>query len=304
MKNLELVRIVSRKSKLAMWQTNFIADQIRAHHGVTIEIVTMDTLGDRVLDKPLPKIGAKGLFTKELEEALLEGRAELAVHSLKDLPSELPAGLTWCGSTERADPTDALVAPNALDFASLREGAVIATGSVRRRAQILNARPDVQFRELRGNIDTRLEKLRDNGWDAIIMATAALNRMERPELITERLATDTFVPAVSQGAIGLEIADGRDDVLALLAPILCETTTKACTAERFFMNRLQGGCSVSLGAYARQEEGKWRFDAWVSDPAGARFLRDSFEGADPQQLAHEAVESFLSRGATDIMGRE
>jgi hydroxymethylbilane synthase len=298
------IRLGSRKSRLALWQTERIARMIRdAHPGVQTEIVTMDTTGDKIRDRPMPKIGVKGLFTKELEEALLADEVDIAVHSLKDLPTSLPPGLKYAGSPGRAAPTDALISPKWSGVSELPDGAVIATGSVRRRAQLAAANATFEFRELRGNIDTRLRKLEENGWDAIIMATAALHRLERPELVSEELDVDHFVPAVGQGAIGLETREGRDDVDAIVAPLLDHEVVTAVTAERLFMKRLEGGCSVSLGAYCRRDSDHWSFRGWVSSTDGTKVILDATNGADPLALAESMVDDFVARGARDVLGR-
>lgn len=298
------IRLGSRKSRLALWQTERIAALLReAHPGIETEIVTMDTTGDKVRDKPMPKIGVKGLFTKELEEALLADEVDLAVHSLKDLPTSLPPGLKFAGSPGRAAPTDALISTKWGGVDEMPDGAIIATGSVRRRAQLAAANATFEFRELRGNIDTRLRKLEENGWDAIIMATAALHRLERPELVSEELDVAHFVPAVGQGAIGLETRTERDDVDALLAPILDAETMKAVTAERHFMKRLEGGCSVSLGAHCRRESGEWCLRGWVSSVDGQEVLADVARGPDPLEMARAMVDSFVERGARQVLGR-
>lgn len=299
----DVVRIVSRKSPLALWQTHHVAQLLRDRHGVQTEVLTMDTLGDKIRDQPLPKIGAKGLFTAELEEALHHGEADLAVHSLKDLPSTLPDGLAYAGSPMRADATDCLVAPGVTSFEALPEGAVVATGSVRRRAQLLARRPDLRFEELRGNIDTRLRKLEENGWDAIVMATAALRRLERPELISTELAPPQFIPAVSQGAIGIEIRADRHDVAALVRAISDDDTVAACTAERRFMARLEGGCSVPVAAYCTRTAEGWELWGWVGSTDGRQVLHESRRGPNPTALADALADDFLARGALEIIGR-
>lgn len=297
------VRIVSRRSPLAMWQTRLIARLLEDAHGVATEIVQMDTTGDKIRDKPLPKIGAKGLFTRELEDALLAGDAELAVHSLKDLPSTLPDGLAYAGSPRRAAPTDCLVSPTWSSFEELPEHAVIATGSVRRRAQLLSHKPGLQFRELRGNIDTRLRKLEENGWDAIVMATAALHRLERSDLIAAELPPERFIPAVSQGAIGVEIRADRADVAEMVRAISDDATVAAVTGERRFMARLEGGCSVPVAAHCVAGDEGWTLSGWVGSLDGSRVLHDSRTGPDPVALADDLADDFLTRGAASILGR-
>ncbi len=300
---IETLRIVSRKSPLAMWQTNLVADLLRTAHGIETQIVAMDTTGDKIRDKPLPEIGAKGLFTLELEQALLAGDAELAVHSLKDLPSTLPDGLAYGGSPERAAPTDCLVSPRWTSFEELPDDAVIATGSVRRRAQLLSYKPALRFEELRGNIDTRLRKLEERGWDAIVMATAALHRLDRGDLVAAELPADRFVPAVSQGAIGLEIRADREDVAALVRAISHGATVDAVHGERRFMARLEGGCSVPVAAHCVAVADGWRLSGWVGSLDGRRVIHDSATGSDPVELAEQLADDFLARGAAEILGR-
>ncbi len=297
------LRIGTRRSALALYQTNLVAGLLRqAHPDLDVQIVEIDTKGDRIRDVPLPQIGGKGLFTAEIEAGLLDGSLELAVHSLKDLPSSLPDGLVLSGSPTRAAPEDALVSARHASLADIPSGGVVATGSVRRRAQLIVARPDLEFVDLRGNIDTRLRKLEDNGWDAIVMAAAALDRLEMPERITERLRAPDFVPAVGQGAIGLEIHQGREDVEAWLAPILDPETTLATRAERVFMRALEGGCSAPVAAHAsRQADGEWSFHGWVSSTDGARVLAEHVTGADPVALANQVSERMLAAGAREII---
>ncbi|MFU8806000.1 MAG: hydroxymethylbilane synthase [Bradymonadaceae bacterium] len=297
------LKLGSRKSRLAMWQTHKIAALLEAAHpAVTIEIVTMDTLGDKRTDQPMPSIGVKGLFTKELEDALLDDDIDIAVHSLKDLPTNLPDGLIYAGSPGRADPTDAFISTRWKDLSELPDNATIATGSRRRKSQLLSRRPGLQFKDLRGNIDTRLRKLDEYGWDGIIMATAALERLERPELITTRLDPEIFVPAVGQGAIGLETRGERADIKEILAPILDETTVTAVSAERIFLNRLEGGCSVALGAYCYVlDDSTWVFHGWVGSQDGQQMLTERTQGDDPALLANAMTESFIQKGARSIL---
>lgn len=298
------LKLGSRKSRLALWQTERVAERLRsAVPDVTTEIITMDTIGDKISDKPLPKIGAKGLFTQELEQALHADEIDLAVHSLKDLPTSLPPGLEYAGSLERAAPTDALISTRWTSFDEIPEDGTIATGSLRRKAQLLAQKPGLKFENLRGNIDTRLRKLEDNGWDGIIMATAALHRLGRAELVSIELPHETFVPAVSQGAIGIEIASKRDDVREILDVIAHEPTVTAVTAERIFMRRLEGGCSVPLGAYCHSDGNQWVFRGWVGSTDGRQVLTDVTRGDDPDELAETMSRDFIERGAAKILGR-
>ncbi len=299
------LKLGSRKSRLAMWQTHRIADLLaEAHPDIEVSIVTMDTTGDRRGDEPLPAIGAKGLFTAELEEALLNDTIDVAVHSLKDLPSQLPQGLRYGGSPKRAAATDSFISTRWSDLDELPAQATIATGSQRRRAQLLADRPGLEMTNLRGNIGTRLRKLDEQGFDGIIMATAALERLEMTDQITTELDPSRYVPAVGQGAIGLEIREGRQDIESILAPILDQTTVKAVSAERIFMRRLEGGCSVALGAYCRpvDETGaSWEFFGWASSTDGQQVIHESATGPDPDALAEAMVEEFLAAGAKEIL---
>jgi hydroxymethylbilane synthase len=296
------VRIGSRKSRLALWQTRHIADLLRqAHPDLSVEVVTMETLGDRVLDKALPEIGGKGLFTAELEQALLADAIDLAVHSLKDLPTDLPDGLRYAGSPPRGTASDCLVSHKWGSVDELPDGAIIATGSLRRRSELLAQRPDLEFRDLRGNIGTRLEKLKQNDWDGIIMATVALERLEMPETIAGELDPDVYVPAVGQGALGLEARAGRDDVDELLAPILDADTVEAVSAERVVMNRLEGGCSVPLGAHCRRSDGQWRLHGWAGSPDGTRVVEEVLVGDDPSAMADQMADTLIERGARDVL---
>ncbi|MEM1347393.1 MAG: hydroxymethylbilane synthase [Myxococcota bacterium] len=300
------LRIGTRRSALAMYQTNLVAARLRsAHPGATVEIVEIDTKGDKIRDVPLPEIGGKGLFTFEIEQQLLSEDIELAVHSLKDLPSALPDGLIYAGSLERGTPYDAFVSETYHRLRDVPEGETIATGSVRRRAQLLAMRPDLEFVDLRGNIDTRLKKLTDHGWAGIIMAATALERLELSERITQRLGAPDYIPAVGQGAIGLEIKQGREDVAALLAPILHAETVTCVQAERRFMAKLEGGCSAPLAAYCEPHgDSSYSFHAWVADPGGARVMRDTVRGSAPCALADTMADQFLANGARQLMRGE
>ncbi len=296
------VKIGSRKSSLAMWQSRQIAGLIEgAHDDVEVSIIGMETTGDRRGDEPLPEIGAKGLFTAELEQALLDDDIELAVHSLKDLPSTLPDGLRVAGTPRRGTPTDAFISTRWDNFEQLPENATVATGSQRRRSQLLSRRPDLELVNLRGNIETRLQKLDDYGYDGIIMATIALERLEMTDRITTELDPGRHVPAVSQGAIGIETRIGRQDIDEILAPIFDDESVAAVEAERTFMRRLDGGCSVALGGYARRDGGQWVFSGWASSNDGQTALHDQVEGSDPTELADRMADEFLARGARELL---
>ncbi len=298
------VRIGSRKSRLALWQTHHIAALLEdAHDGLDVEVVTMDTLGDKVLDKSLPEIGGKGLFTAELEQALMADAVDLAVHSLKDLPTELPEGLCYAGSPVRGTATDSLISHKWSSVDELPDDAILASGSLRRRAELLARHPNLEFRDLRGNIGTRLQKLEKNGWDGIIMATVALERLEMADTITCELDPELYVPAVGQGAIGIEIRQGRQDVQELLDAIIDEETVQAVRAERIVMNRLEGGCSVPLGAHCTRDGDQWKLHAWVGSPDGRTVLERVARGADASALARQMADDLIAAGARDVLTR-
>lgn len=298
------VRLGSRKSPLALWQTRWVAGLLEeAHPGLEIEVVTMDTIGDKIRDVPLPKIGAKGLFTQELEQALVADEVDMAIHSLKDLPTRLPEGLKFQGAPRRASPADAFISTKWKSIEEVPEGAVIGTGSMRRQAQIAYAKPGVRFEDLRGNIDTRLRKLHENGWDGIIMAAAALHRLEAQEHVAEEMDVARFVPAVSQGAVGIEVREGRPEIDALIEAIVCPETMEAVLAERHFLRALEGGCSVPLGAHAHKVGGAWHYHAWVGLPDGSEVIEGHYSGPNAAELAHEAVADFEGRGAHELLER-
>ena len=299
---LDTVRIGTRRSALALYQTHHIRALLKqAYPDLTVEVIEMDTKGDRIRDIPLPQIGGKGLFTQELEEMLLSGELDLAVHSLKDLPSALPDGLIWAGSPGRGNPTDCLVSHKWQSLEALPQGALVATGSVRRRAQLQSIRPDLTFSDLRGNIDTRLKKLVDLDFDAIIMATTALERLELQDRITQQLDPALFTPAVGQGAIGVEIASGRHDLQSLLDPIFDAATTTAARAERAFMRLLEGGCSAPVAAHCAPHHGRWQFTGWVGSLDGGRVLKESEVCDDPVLAATRMAERFITQGARELM---
>lgn len=295
-------RIGTRRSALALYQTHLVASLLQdADLQLEVEIVEIDTRGDLIRDRPLPEVGGKGLFTQAIEDQLLTRDLELAVHSLKDLPSDLGKDLVWAGSPLRAAPTDALISRKWNSLENVPAGGTIATGSVRRRAQLASLRPDLNFVDLRGNIDTRLQKLEDHGWDGIIMATAALHRLELSDAITQEFEPELMVPAVGQGAIGLEIREGREDVMAILEAIIDKETTQAVRAERAFMRLLEGGCSAPVAAHCVRDGEEWVFRGWVGSPDGKQLISELSRGEDAVGMAKEMAQSFLAQGATEII---
>lgn len=286
-----------------MYQTNRVIEALEAEHpDIETEIVTKDTLGDRQRDQSIPDLGEAGVFTQALELALFEDRIDCAVHSLKDLRTRLPEGLGFAGALTRGNPTDAFVSDKWSSVSDMPSDGMIATGSRRRQAQFKNQFPDISVTNLRGNIETRLKKMRENDWDGIVMATTALERLDMTDRITTELPTDTFVPAVSQGAIGLEIKDERDDVEKVLNPIFDQTTTGAVTAERQFLRRLEGGCSVPVGGYCTYlDAGFWEFSGWVGDLDGDEVIYDTKRGSNPVAIADQMATDFIDRGAKRIL---
>jgi len=298
------IRIATRKSALALWQAEYVRKRLeQAHHGLCVELVPMQSRGDQLLDSPLAKIGGKGLFVKELENALLAGEADMAVHSMKDVPMEFPAGLGLFCICEREDPRDAFVSNRHKSLAELPEGSVLGTSSLRRQAQLLATRPDLTVRFLRGNLDTRLGKLDAGDYDAIILAAAGLIRLGYPSRIRERLPTEICLPAGGQGAVGIECRSDDNALHALLAPLQDEATAICVRAERAMNRRLNGGCQVPIAGYAELIGGKLHLRGLVGQPDGRLLLRaEGFD--DPSQveaLGIAVAEELLSQGADSIL---
>ena len=296
--------IASRGSRLALIQAEWVRSQIEAaYSSLTVTIATIKTTGDSILDTALDKIGGKGLFTKEIERALLDGSADLAVHSMKDLPTELPDGLTLGAVTGREDPHDALVAGGAVTLDSLPEGARLGTGSLRRRAQALHARPDLDVRDLRGNLDTRLRKLDRGDFDAMIVACAGLNRMGQAERITQVIPYSVMLPAVGQGALAIEVRCGDERAGKLAAALNHPATEAAVTAERAMLARLEGGCHVPIGAIAEVDNGILRIHGIVAALDGVKVIRTEEEGPldEAADIGTRAAERLLAMGADRLL---
>lgn len=294
----------TRGSALALWQANHVVGLLKASHPEReFDIKVIRTSGDRNLEVALSKVGGKGLFTKELERALLAGEVDLCVHSMKDVPTVLPEGLAITAMLPRADARDALIGFRGLAFAELPAGSRVATGSLRRTAQLSVLRPDIAFCDIRGNVETRIGKVRDGMFDAAVLAVAGVERMSLGSCIAERFPTDVMVPAVGQGAIGIETREEDEDVLETMAAISCDDTLRDVGAERIVMRALEGGCQVPLGAYAREKAGTYSFDAFVSSIDGSRVARTSLTGCAEasRELALQAVDELLSQGALDIL---
>jgi hydroxymethylbilane synthase len=300
------LRIGSRGSQLALWQANHISALLRARgHEVEIEII--HTTGDKITDVALAKVGTKGMFTKEIEEALADGRVDLAVHSLKDLPTELPAGFEIAAITERQDPRDAFCSRRFSNVDDLPQGARVGTSSLRRQAQLKAIRPDLDIHPLRGNVDTRLRKLEQGEYDAIILASAGLKRLGKTELIKQIIPAEIMCPAAGQGALGIEIREGDAATRQHLDFLNDPAARAATTCERALLNRLGGGCQVPIGAFAEVlnhgGNGKLHLDAIVADPDGSKLLRESREGDvdDPEKLGNDVGAALLRRGGDEIL---
>ncbi|MGK4924115.1 hydroxymethylbilane synthase [Bordetella hinzii] len=296
--------IATRASRLAVWQAEHVRDRLRAlYPACAVELLTLTTRGDQILDRTLSKVGGKGLFVKELETALLDGRADLAVHSLKDVPVDMRPPFELCTVLERADPRDAFVSNHHESLEALPAGAVVGTSSLRREAQIRAARPDLVVKPLRGNLDTRLDKLDRGEYDAIVLAAAGLERIGYGGRIRNRLSPAQSLPAAGQGALGIEIRDDRDDMRAWLAPLSSPATTACVSAERAVSRKLGGSCQVPLAAYAELHGDELRIEALVSSVDGNRILRATRAGAaaEAERLGLAVAQDLLDKGAGAIL---
>jgi len=303
---LETIRIATRKSPLALWQAEHVAACLRqAHPGLEVRLVTMVTRGDRLLDAPLAKVGGKGLFVKELEQGILEGRADIAVHSMKDVPVELPPGLHIGAVLVREDPRDAWVSHRHPDPAAAPAALKVGTSSLRRQCQLRRRFPDWRIEPLRGNVGTRLQKLDDGRFDAIVLAAAGLKRLGLADRIRQRLDPELCLPAIGQGAIGVECR--RDDAAIndLLAPLHHDDTATCIAAERAFNARLEGGCQVPIAAFAELTPGRLRLRGRIGMPDGSRLLAEEIEGRPDQaaEMGTALAETLLSRGGDRILRR-
>lgn len=301
---IKTLKIATRQSPLALWQAEHIRERLEAlHPGLNVELVTFVTQGDKILDTPLAKIGGKGLFVKELEAALLDGRADLAVHSMKDVPMQLPEGLALAVICEREDPFDAFVSNTYTSFDALPQGAKLGTSSLRRKSQILKQRPDLDVIDLRGNVGTRLSKLDAGQYDAIILASAGLKRLGLAQRIRHTLAPEVSLPAVGQGALGLECRSHDQNVLDLILPLMHQETNACVRAERAFNAYLEGGCQVPIAGFATLEHDQIRLEGRVGSVDGSTLLRAVVIGAPEQseQLGVQLAKALLDQGAGDLL---
>jgi hydroxymethylbilane synthase len=303
----QTLRIATRKSQLALWQAEHVAALLRAAHpGLQIEMVPLVTQGDRIQDRSLAAIGGKGLFIKELEVALEDERADIAVHSMKDVPADLPDGLMIAAVLQRADPRDALLSASGVSrLEDLPRGAVVGTSSVRRQAQLLSLRADLRIESLRGNVDTRIRKLDAGGMDAIVLACAGLIRLGLEARISARLDPQVCLPAVTQGVIGIECRRSDARTVSLLHALEHAATRLSMDAERSFAARLGGSCQSPIAAYAELDSGSITLRGLVAEPDGSRLLRDNLSGSseDPAALGRLLAERMLAAGAGPLLER-
>jgi len=301
----EPIRIGTRGSRLALWQAEHVKSLLLSlypHMGVTIEKIK--TTGDKILDAPLARIGGKGLFVKEIEEALLDGRIDMAVHSMKDMPVIIPEGLSIGAILEREDPRDVLISRGGEIFSALPRGAHVGTSSLRRSSQLLFFRPDLRISPLRGNVDTRLRRLDEGRFDAIVLASAGINRMGWRERVTEFFPASFLIPAIGQGAICIECRRDDHELLDMIRPLDHRETSLAIRAERAFLRRLEGGCQVPMGAHARFINGTTlEIEGFVASVDGKQMIREKMSDGtgNPEELGRRLAESILSQGGEEIL---
>ncbi len=304
LKFMKTLKIATRQSPLALWQAEFIRSCLEERNAdLKVELVTFVTQGDKILDTPLAKIGGKGLFVKELEAALLDGRADLAVHSMKDVPMALPEGLSLAVICEREDPFDAFVSNHYAHFNDLPQGAKVGTSSLRRKCQILKQRPDLEIIDLRGNVGTRLSKLDAGLYDAIILASAGLKRLGLSDRIRHTLPASVSLPAVGQGALGLECRENDQQILDLIQPLLHIETSACVRAERAFNAYLEGGCQVPIAGYATLHADELHIEGRVGSVDGATLLVAELRGpvVQAEQLGEALAQQLLKLGAGELL---
>lgn len=303
------LRIATRGSALALWQANYIRERLAQLHGVESELVRIRTSGDNFQSSSAAEVsqqtGTKGIFIKELEEALLAGTADLAVHSMKDVPTENPAGLIFPAITKREDVRDCLISRDGSDLKNLPSAGRVGTSSLRRQAQLWHYRPDLELLELRGNVDTRLKKIAAGEFDAIVLATAGINRLGASDRITQILPPEIMLPAVGQGALGIEIRVDDREILRLVTALDDAESHAAVTAERALLRELEGGCQIPLGAWARRENGELRLEACVFSADGKEFVRKELRGSteEAEKLGVRLGQVLIEAGADRILRR-
>lgn len=297
------IRIGTRASALALWQANWVKSELEKRYpGMTVTLTKIKTTGDKILDVPLAKVGGKGLFTKEIEEALLRKEVDIAVHSMKDVPTDFPAGLHLACITEREDVRDALIS-NGVKLKDLKEGAIIGTSSLRRQTQLCHYRPDLKMEMLRGNVETRIRKQKEGQYDAVILAAAGVKRLGLADNVSEYISTDISIPAIGQGALGIECSIEDKEVNELISFFNHYETSVAVRAERALLKRLEGGCQVPIAGYATVADGKITLRGLVGSIDGKRIVKDTVEGnaVDYEKIGTELGERLLSMGAKEIL---
>jgi hydroxymethylbilane synthase len=300
------VIIGTRGSKLALWQANWVKEALYGSHPrLTIEILIIKTKGDKIIDVPLAKVGGKGLFVKEIEEALLDGRIDIAVHSMKDMPARLPDGLIIGAVPLRESPLDVLITRGGERLSILKSGATVGTSSLRRAAQLRHIRPDLKITPLRGNLDTRLKKLADGKMDAIVLAAAGIKRLGLADRISEYLNEETMLPAVGQGALSIEIRTDDPNIGPLVASLNHDPSRTVVMSERAFLQRLEGGCQIPIAAHAKVEADTLTLTGLVADSMGSRFLKQSLAGpaSHGERIGIQLAENLLAQGAGEILAR-
>ena len=301
---MKVLRIGTRGSALALWQAQFVQSQIQgAHPDLSIELVPIKTKGDKILDVPLAKVGGKGLFVKELEEALLSNDVDLAVHSMKDVPSELPTGLVLAAILEREDPRDALLSTRFTSLDTLPLGASVGTSSLRRQSQLLNLRPDLKILSLRGNVNTRIQKMESGLFDAILLAAAGVKRLQLTRYVVEYLNTQTMIPANGQGAIGLEMRHNDTLTASWVKPLNHAPTWRCVSAERAFLAKLEGGCQIPIAGYAQLKNNTLSMTGRVASLDGKTMISHTIQNSSdlPESIGQALAQNLLSRGAKQIL---
>ena len=303
----ETMVLGTRGSELALWQSKFIQSKLSTlFPSITIKLRIIKTLGDKILDSPLSKIGDKGLFTKEIEKALLDGTIDIAVHSLKDIPTQVPDGLMIGAITEREDVGDVFIAhpdkPH-IKISSLPSGAKVATGSLRRKCQLMHHRPDLEIIDIRGNLNTRMKRLEESDWDGMILAKAGVMRLGWEERIAEVIPFEVMLPAVGQGALGIEIRSRDDGVRKKVGTLHDDSTAVGVMGERALLRTLEGGCQIPIGAYGRKTNGKFRLDALIGSLDGKRIVKGHITGSpsDSVTLGVQLAEQLIERGGKEIL---
>ncbi len=298
------IRIGTRKSKLALWQAHFVAEKLKKYHpDLQVELVKITTKGDKILDVPLAKVGGKGLFVKEIEEAMLRKEIDIAVHSLKDVPTYFPEGLGLVAITEREDPRDAFLSVKYSSIDEMPEGSILGTSSLRRKAQIISKRRDLDIRDLRGNVDTRIRKLEEGQYDGIILAYAGLKRLGLENKVKQVFDTDYMIPAVAQGFLGIEARLDDKETISVVSVLNHRESEIRAKAERAFLKELEGGCQVPLAGFAEIENGQLKITGFVSDIHGRKIFRDTLIGSpeNPEDLGKKLAHRLLNMGAKEVL---